>query len=586
MTGTQIITRHPAGTGEWVLWSDPVATFTTDKLSDVVELLHAVSDEVARGRHALGYLAYEAGAAFDPHFATRPVDPSPSLPLLWFAVFDGFAPYTPTEPAPVPRLTWRPGLNRTDYRRALAVIKRRIAAGDTYQVNYTFPLRAEGQPPMRDLFFALIGRQPSPLAMLIESPGFSIASTSPERFFFLDGHRIRVDPMKGTCPRAALPELDRQAGAALRASEKNRAENVMIVDMMRNDLGRIAESGSVQVASLFDVTPWPTLWQMTSTVTATTTASVPELFRALFPCASITGAPKLKTSEIIAALETGRRGIYTGVIGRWSPGRQAEFAVAIRTLVSNHTTRTLTYGVGSGVVWDSEPDEEYRECLLKARVLTGTPPIFQLLETIRWEPGSGYILRDRHLDRMASSAAHFHRPFPRDRIIRKLDALAVTLSGQPQRIRLLLDQRGRITLQHQSTDQPAVFDHRHHAPVLTARIDPRRIRPDNPLLYHKTTRRTLYQQARRRCPDADETLLVNHHGELMEFCNGNLALERDGRLLTPDLAAGLLPGVFRAELLDHHILEPTRLTLDDLAHADAIFWLNSVRGWRRITLLS
>jgi para-aminobenzoate synthetase/4-amino-4-deoxychorismate lyase len=584
VTGTRIITRDPAGSGEWVCWRDPVTTFATHHAADVVATLRAVEAEVARGHHALGFLAYEAGAAFDSHFAIRP-GPPPTLPLAWFALFEACTPHTPAAPAPLPHLPWRPGLNKTAYRRALAAIKRHIAAGDTYQVNFTFPLHAEAQPDLREVFFDLVGRQPSPFAMLIETPAFSIASTSPERFFRLEGNRIQVDPMKGTCPRGALPDLDRQAGAALRASAKNRAENVMIVDMMRNDLGRIAEPGSVQVTSLFDVTPWPTLWQMTSTVTATTTASIPDLFRALFPCASITGAPKLKTSEIIAALEPHPRGIYTGAIGRWSPDRHAEFAVAIRTLVAEHTSRTLTYGVGSGVVWDSDPGEEYRECLLKARVLDGAPPSFSLLETLRWDPASGYVLRDRHLDRMAQSAAHFQRPFPRERILHRLDALAATLPPAPHRIRLLLDRRGRITLHHQPTDQPACFDHREPAPILTARLDPHRTRPDQPLLFHKTSRRILYQQARARCPDADETLLVNTRGELMEFCNGNLALEIDGHLLTPDLAAGLLPGVFRDDLIERNVLTPARLTLDDLTRAHAVYWLNSVRGWRRITLL-
>ncbi|HMP34564.1 MAG TPA: chorismate-binding protein [Kiritimatiellia bacterium] len=585
MTGTRIITRHPAGSGEWVCWRDPVATFSTHQTGDVTATLRAIEKQVARGHHALGFLAYEAGAAFDPHFMIQ-TGATPTLPLLWFALFEECTPFTPPAPTPPPPLVLRPDLSRADYRHALALIKRHIAAGDTYQVNYTFLLRAGAQPALPELFSHLVDRQPSPFAMLIETPAFSIASTSPERFFSLDGERIRVEPMKGTCPRGPLPELDRQAGAALRASVKNRAENVMIVDMMRNDLGRIADPGSVNVASLFDVTPWPTLWQMTSTVTATTTASIPDLFHALFPCASITGAPKLKTSEIIAALEPGPRGLYTGAIGRWSPNRQAEFAVAIRTLVSDHSARTLTYGVGSGVVWDSDPDEEFRECLLKARVLHDTTPPFRLLETMRWDPVAGYILRDRHLDRMAISAEHFQRPFARPRIQEKLDALARTFTDHPQRIRLLLDHRGRITLQHQPADQPAVYDHREQAPILTARIDTRRTNPDSLFLYHKTTRRALYQQARRRCPDADETLLVNSRSELMEFCNGNLALERDGRLLTPDLAAGLLPGVFRAELIDRKVLVPARLTLEDLTHANTLYWLNSVRGWRRVTLLS
>lgn len=579
-----IITRHPSGTSDWVLWRNPVTVITTNELTEVQSCLHAIQGQVHQGRMALGFVSYEAGRAFDPHMAGKTGDHE--IPLLWFAVFTGHESYSPPATRSMVRMRWKPAISQRVYNRSIRAIKQHIAAGDTYQVNYTFPLIADRSLDLPDLFFQLADNQPTPYAMLIETPDFQIASVSPELFFHLDGNTIRVEPMKGTCPRGPHPELDAQAGEALRTSEKNRAENIMIVDMMRNDLGRIASPGTVVVSQLFTVTPWPTLWQMTSSVTAQTTADVPEIFSALFPCASITGAPKIKTMEIIAELEPAPRGVYTGAIGWWLPGRQARFAVAIRTMVRNTRTGDTRYGIGSGIVWDSRPEDEYRECILKARVLDSTTLSFRLLETMRWEKESGYVLLNEHLERLATSAAFFGFILDQHKTATRLKKKAAHYGDHSHRVRLLLRRDGAISIQAAPISQPGHYNDPIHAPVITASLDYQRIDPGSPFLYHKTTRRTLYQRARKRNLEGDDVLLVNTRDELMEFTTGNVVVRFGHDWLTPERSSGLLSGVFRNKLIAEGTIRTARLLLDDVTRADGIFFINSVRGWRKVTLIT
>jgi para-aminobenzoate synthetase/4-amino-4-deoxychorismate lyase len=580
---TTIITRHPSGTRDWVVWQHPVDIIATSDIGAVQSCLTAIEARVNQGLMALGFVTYEAGLAFDPHFASK--HDSQALPLVWFALFNEYAPYDPPRSARAAPSTWKPSITQRAYKQSIGAIKQRIAAGDTYQVNYTFPLVARGPIALREVFFYLAENQPTPHATLIETPDFQIASVSPELFFELNGTNVRVEPMKGTCPRGPHPELDVLAGEQLRTSEKNRAENIMIVDMMRNDLGRIAEPGSVSVDALFTVTPWPTLWQMTSSVSARTSAGVPEIFAALFPCASITGAPKLKTSEIIAELEPTPRGLYTGAIGWWLPGRHARFAVAIRTMVHTVATRETRYGIGSGIVWDSQPADEYRECLLKARVLDRAPPAFRLLETLRWEKACGYVMLEEHLKRLMQSASYFGVPSDRAAIAQRMEKVARHLPDRPHRVRVLVGRAGNISIQAKPLDQPGHFATPEHAPALTASVDQQHTDPDSLFLYHKTTRRLIYQRARKRYPIGDDVLLVNTRNELMEFTNGNLVLRCGTEWLTPELASGILPGVFREKLIADRIIRPARLTRSDLDRADAIYFINSVRGWRAVTLI-
>jgi len=369
-----------SGPGGWLVCRAPRGTAVARTAAEVPDLLREVAAQTARGRVAAGFVAYEAAPAFDAALAVhRPradetAAAAPALPpAAWFGFYESVRPAA--RPPGAGRAAawraqpWRPTLSARAHAAAVARVKERIAAGDTYQVNLTLRLRSHLRGDPWAFFLALQRRQRSGCSAFIDTGEDVVASASPELFFRLDGERIVTRPMKGTSPRGRDAADDRRLAARLRASAKERAENVMIVDMMRNDLGRVARLGSVVVERLLAVERYPTVLQMTSTVTARTAAPLPELFAALFPCASVTGAPKPSTMGIIAQLETEPRGIYTGAVGCVLPGRRAQFNVAIRTVHIAAATGAAEYGVGGGIVWDSTAAAEYAECLAKAAVL-------------------------------------------------------------------------------------------------------------------------------------------------------------------------------------------------------------------------
>jgi para-aminobenzoate synthetase/4-amino-4-deoxychorismate lyase len=437
----------PDGVPVWLEGQCPVGIVEARTHDSVLPALTQVELATAQGLTAVGFVAYEAAHGLDSAF---PRADAP-LPLVWFAVYEGVRAYpdpirassvngrshlhsastaqsvllneTPslrfplpaggTTPARFPSRSggnlkeggkigrWHPTLTRGEYARALCAIHEAIAAGEVYQVNYTFRLRAPFSGDLLPLFWQLYERQPVPYAAYIDTGAHAIASLSPELFFALDGERIATRPMKGTAPRGLTLADDLQHAERLTRCPKNRAENLMIVDMARNDLGRIARIGSVRVPRLFEAERYATLWQMTSTVVARTDAPLPEIFHALFPAASITGAPKIRATHVIHALERAPRGVYTGAIGVVLPDRHAQFNVAIRTLHYDKVAAQLTFGVGSGIVWDSEQVAEYEECLTKAQVLFAPRPEFELLETLLWRRGRGYFLLEAHLQAAA-----------------------------------------------------------------------------------------------------------------------------------------------------------------------------------------
>jgi para-aminobenzoate synthetase/4-amino-4-deoxychorismate lyase len=350
----------------------------------------------------------------------------------------------------------------------------------------------------------------------------------------------------------------------------------MIVDMIRNDLGRIARVGSVRVPELFTIEKYPTLWQMTSTVTAQTTAPLTEILKALFPCASITGAPKVSTMQIIAALETTPRRVYTGCIGHIAPNRRASFNVAIRTTWIDRATSMAEYGIGGGIVWDSTSADEYAEALLKARVLTEAPPAFSLLETMRWTPAEGFFLREKHIHRLLDSADYFDFPIPSKAALEAfLDEIASRFTS-PQRVRLMLTKDGELRYEAQALQPNAP------QPPLKAALARQPIHSANPFLFHKTTHRDVYETARRDFPGFDDVLLYNERGELTEFTLGNLLVRIDGRLYTPPLACGLLPGTLRAYLLETGQAEERIIRCEELSACTEIFRINSVRGMQKV----
>ena len=555
----------------WRLFRSPVEIVVASRAADVLPLLRHVEQTVeSRRLHAAGWISYEAAPGFDPALAVR--DPGP-FPLLWFGLYETPEPVDlPLAAGSLPKLDWSSTVSPESYALAFDHVKRRIRAGDTYQVNFTQRLRAapfDADPWLA--FLALVRAQRPPFGAYLSAGPWRIASASPELFFRLDGAHVESRPMKGTAPRGRTPDQDRAQAAALLACEKNRAENLMIVDMVRHDLGRIARPGSVQANALCAPEKYPTLWQLVSSVSAETDASVAEILAATFPPASITGAPKSRTMEIIAGLESYPRQIYTGAIGFISPGRRAQFNVAIRTLLVDVPGRRAEYGVGGGIVWDSALDAEQAECRTKARILAESPPPFSLLETMLWTPAEGFHLLDRHVLRMRASAEYFDVPFDESTLRRQLDAFSAALPPHaPRRIRLLLSENGAFSLQDLPLP-PA-------APLYRLAIARQPVDPANPFLYHKTTHRSIYEQAKSHFPAHDDVVLFNEDGLATESTIANLVAEIDGTLCTPPLECGLLPGTARADLLARGLLREQTIPIHRLRECPRLFLLNSVRG--------
>ncbi len=540
----------------------------------VVPALQQVERAVAKGLHAAGYVAYEAAPTWDPALVTHRA--IPELPLLWFALFAERVPVDPLPRAGSYQLgAWTPSVSAAEYDRQIGQIRDWIRAGDTYQVNHTFRLRAPFGGDDLALYADLCRAQQAAYCAYLRLGSWSILSASPELFFRWDGTALELRPMKGTRPRGRWSAEDRALAEELRTSSKDRAENLMIVDLLRNDAGRIAEWGSMEVPKLFTVERFPTVHQMTSAIRARTRVgtTLRDVFGALFPCGSVTGAPKVRTMQIIRELEAEPRGVYTGAIGWISPG-EAVFSVAIRTLVLHRGSGQAELGVGSGITYDSDPEDEYRECFAKAAFTQVRPHGFQLLETLRYEVGTGFFLLEAHLARIIASAEYFG--FPCDPVqLRSALASAATESGTGLcKIRLLVDQDGAI-----QTEQSPLPSSRE--PLRVKIVDPP-VASSDLFLYHKTTRREVYESRAAACPECDDVLLVNERGELTEFTIGNLVVVLDGSAWTPPPDVGLLPGVLREDLLRRDELRERVLRPEDLQRAEGVYRINSVRGWQPV----
>ena len=558
----------------YLLFESPLAELVARDASGVRAALDQADAALASGRFVAGFLAYEAAAAFG--FTTRPPDPD-GPPVLWLGVFGAPREAEPprAEPGlPVPPARWDPALDAAAHERALARIQEHIGRGDTYQVNLTFPLRAPLVEEPLALFARLLVTQRPRHAALVDLGRFAVACASPELFFRLEEGRLTTRPMKGTAGRGVTPEEDEAQATHLRESQKERAENLMIVDMLRNDLGQVAEVGSVEVPALFEVERYPTLLQMTSTVTARSRAPLSAVLAALFPCASVTGAPKKRTMEIVAAIETAPRGVYTGAVGWASPEGKASFGVAIRTVVADRERGLALFGVGSGVVADSEACAEYAECLLKARVLE--EPSFALLETMAFHPGEGYRRLEGHLARLAQSARHFAFPLDMRRVEEALREAAAP--AIPFRARLLLYADGRVEVQ--SSALPPAVTRPLRVGIAARPVDPRSI-----WLFHKTTRREVYEEAAASRPDCDDVLLWNERGELTESSVASVIVEVGGVRLTPPVACGLLPGVERGRAIAEGRAREAVVRLGDLKPGQRLWLLSSLRGVREARLV-
>jgi len=473
-----------------------------------------------------------------------------------------------------------PSTSQAQYDDAIERVKAYIKSGDTYQVNYTIRLRSLFRGDPFHLFLAMVRAQSAGYAAWIDTGRYAICSASPELFFCLENDDLTCKPMKGTVRRGRTLSEDRSLADWLQHSEKNRAENLMIVDMIRNDLGRVAKVGSVHVPRLFEVERHPTLWQMTSTIKANCRKSFSEIMAALFPCASITGAPKIRTTQIISELEQTPRGIYTGCIGFLAPRRIAQFSVAIRTAVLDRSTAQVEYGSGGGIVWDSACKDEYTEALLKARVLTEQRPEFSLLETMLWTAEESYFLLDYHLRRLADSAQYFGFRVNIESMRTELLSRAAGFPGNPMRVRLLVAADGRPDIQaallnRDNEDRPVRLMLARE-PLHSAEI----------FLYHKTTYRKFYEDAQQNRPGCDDVLLWNERAEITESSIANVVVKIGEELLSPPIDSGLLAGTFRAWLLDHGKIREQVVRVADLGRCSKIYLINSVRKWKDAVLCS
>lgn len=554
-----------------LLFRSPDRVVVARTIAEVPSAMAAVDQGLRDGLYAAGYVAYEAAPAFDRALTTH----APSaVPLVYFGLFRSVETAASLADATLPTpLEWTPELSAADHARGVAAIREAIAEGETYQINYTFRLRAALDPAgLESLYLHLAGVERVPYAAFLDFGDWQVLSLSPELFFQLDNGRIVTRPIKGTAPRGRWAEEDAALGDGLRASAKNRAENVMIVDLCRNDLSRVSQVGSVRASALCEVEPYQTVWQMVSTVEGDARPGVGlrEVFGALFPAGSITGAPKSSSMRLIASLEHSPRSVYCGAIGFASPDGRAEFNVAIRTMTVNRVSGAAEYGVGGGITWDSTPADEHAEALSKAACLEVRPP-FGLIETMRLEHGA-LVRVDRHLARLSESAAYFGFTCDPGHVRAALDAHIAAGGPDPARVRLVLNSDGQMHVESQPLDRqaPGALPFA----VASAAIDSR-----DRFVCHKTTRRHVYDHHKAMHPDAFDVLLWNETGELTEFTRGNLVVELDGALWTPPRSSGLLAGVLRGALLAAGTIHERRLTRDDLPRCTRVWFINSLREW-------
>ncbi len=593
--------------GRALLFEKPVEILRCNRPQEAASTLKRMADLTASGYHLAGYFAYELGYLFEPRLAglieDRLEKTQSSSPLIWMAAFHPprslgtealakILAHAGRYETSTPELS----LTREDYIAKVGRVRDYIAEGDVYQINLTFKYNFNFSGNPAAFYRDLRDRQPVSYGALIHDPasggpdlkrrGFDLLSLSPELFFRREANRVWTRPMKGTAARGLDSEGDAAQAAWLRSDEKSRAENLMIVDLLRNDIGRVAETGSVEVTDLFTVETYRTVLQMTSGITAKLQddVSFQDIIPKIFPCGSITGAPKVRAMEIIQELEPEARGVYTGAIGMIEPNGDCRFNVAIRTLMievandgAQETARKAEMGIGSGIVYDSNPADEYDECLLKGQFLTTAMEDFELIETMVWRPESGYHLLDYHLERLEDSARYFGFRHDAAAVERVLKETAVPLTDGHYRVRLLLNRQGDISITSTALappDRDATF----RFVISEHRIDSR-----DPFFRHKTTRRQLYDREYARWHEAtgcDEVLFLNERDELAEGSRTNVFLERDGMLVTPPLSSGALPGTLRRALIEDEPRVATEavLTLKDLEGTMRVLFGNSVRG--------
>jgi len=570
---SQVIVIHQGC--EWH-FEQPLKTVVAYRIEEVLSSLYTVEKWVKSGKYAVGWVAYEAGPAFDKAFPRRE-ETIPELPLVWFAIFD-----TPKQfplefhntQNDITTEKWLSQISQEEYTQVLKNIHENISCGNVYQVNFTFPLLNKLDGNLTPLFYRLCFAQGTGYFVYIKTDDFSVLSISPELFFHYSNGKVVLKPMKGTRPRGKWHEEDIQNMNELQNDPKERAENLMIVDLIRNDIGKVAVFGSVKVPYLFTCEPYRTVWQMTSTIVANTEKSWVDVLRAMFPSGSVTGAPKIYAMKLIQQWEQFPRGVYCGTVGWITPQNEAVFNVAIRTLVHNQKTKTAFYYVGSGVVWDSNSDKEWEECLTKGAILENFPPPFNLIETTRVEKGEVFLL-DYHLQRLEKNAYRFQFPVPISQLKEELLNHVRSISDSLYRLKIAVFPDGKFTFE-KNTDIGST--------KLRITLAKNPINPDNLFLYYKTSYRKVYEDARKEAPGFDDVLLWNNEQYITESTIANVVVRFGEKMYTPPLHCGLLPGTFRQYLLDNHVIEERAIAIKELGEADKIYLINSVRKWIEVEL--
>ncbi|SDJ33744.1 aminodeoxychorismate synthase component I [Salimicrobium halophilum] len=550
---------------ENVTFTTPVEVIEVYDVEEVEQAFHHIEKWLGKGCYIAGYVAYEAAPAFDPALQVRETEG----PLLWFGVFEA-----PVNEEEEPRGTyeiseWQLDADFESYQQGISDIKNAIENGDTYQVNYTARWKAAFKGDSYTFFEKLARRQQGRYSAYLETGTRTILSASPELFFKKEKGTITTRPMKGTAARGKTFAEDIRKKERLAASEKEQAENVMIVDLLRNDIGRIA--GKVRVPRLFSIETYPTVHQMTSTVEGEIreNSTVWELFEALFPCGSITGAPKVKTMEYISELEETPRDVYCGAIGYITPKKDMIFNVPIRTVMIEEGE--AIYGSGGGITWDSQTSSEYEEMKTKAKLLDAEFPEFDLLETMRLA-NREFPLLERHLNRLKSSAAYFSYPFDEQLIRERLKNVKDDWSIG--RVRLLLSEEGEV--------QVETYEHKDEDKKYRAVLAETPINAENPFYYHKTTHREIYNIHPKK--GADTVLLWNEREELTEFTFANLVVKKNGKYVTPPIESGLLAGTKREELLEQGEIQAEVLFVEELSDFEEVWMVNGLRGWMKVEM--
>ena len=553
---------------------DPADEFVGYEHNEILPVIEEVSKAVEGGYYAAGFLSYEAAPAFDPSHEGK--DPG-AFPRIWFRTFHTMVPHgsRPTPSGDFFVSPLEPEISREEYVDKVAIIRELISSGETYQVNFTYRLEGKFEGSEASYFHRLCDAESSSYGAYMDCGRYVILSASPELFFHSIGRSISVKPMKGTIRRGNDEVSDIKNRRILENSPKDRSENLMIVDLMRNDLGRISVPGSVYASSLFEVERYETLYQMVSEIRSTLREDVTirDLMGSLFPCGSVTGAPKIRSMQIINDLEVSPRKIYSGAIGYLTPHGETAFNVAIRTAVIDRVSKSIIYGTGGGIIHDSIPRDEYIESEVKSSFIRQVKPSFKLIETILYEPGEGFFLLEEHLLRIEKSASLFGFPFEKQIIEDRLKEEVEAFRDSRMRIRLLLDKSGSLDMESSKLGYPR-GDEVQKVQLYEVPVDENSI-----FLYHKTTVRDFYDYARSRHPDADELIFVNRKGEVTEGTRANVVIRKDGAYYTPPVESGLLRGTFREKLLEEGKISERKLSISDVKGADELFLINSVRRW-------